>query len=215
MKKGKFIVIEGGDGSGKTTEVELLKKSLDKAGYRVIYTREPGGTKLGEKIRRLLLHDKTVKISPFTEAFLFNTARSVWIEEIVAPALKKGNIVLTDRSYPSTYAYQGVAGGVALEQIDRLNKIAMLEYVPDLIIVIDLDYRTAESRRSKARIATDKIESRAKNYHEKVYSGFRQFAKNHSNAILINGRKNIKSVHKEIIKVINKRLKLKNVAEGI
>ncbi len=209
MKKGKFIVIEGGDGSGKTTQIDLLKKSLQKAGMKVAYTREPGGTKLGEIIREILLHNKKVKLSPLTEAFLFNTSRATWIEKIVGPAIRKGEIVLTDRSYPSTYSYQGVAGGVQIDQIDQLNKIAMSEYVPDLIIIVDLDYKTAKDRREKGRLASDKIESRPESYQEKVYAGFRQFADKHANATLIDGRDSVENIHKKIIKKINNRLNLK------
>jgi len=214
MQRGKFIVIEGGDGSGKTTQVELLKKILKRAGLKVIYTREPGGTKLGEIIREILLHNKKVKLSPLTEAFLFNASRATWIEKIVKPNILAGKIVLTDRSYPSTYSYQGVAGGMPIDQIDQLNKIAVSDCTPDLIIIIDLDYKTAKERRLKGGIVADKIESRPKSYQEKVYAGFRQFAKKHANATLINGRDSVENIHREIIKKINNRLHLKLI-EGL
>lgn len=209
MNRGKFIVIEGGDGSGKTTQIKLIQKSFKKTGIKTVYTREPGGTKLGEAIREILLHNKKVKNSSLTEAFLFNASRATWVEKIVAPNLKAGKTVLTDRSYPSTYAYQGVAGDVPSEQIDQLNKIAMSGMIPDLIIVIDLDYKTARERQKNAGIISDKIEARAKSYQEKVYSGFRQFAKFHANATLVDGKQSPPLVHRDIIKKINSRLKLK------
>ena len=203
IKKGKFIIIEGGDGAGKTTQANLLKKAFENKGHKVCYTHEPGGTKTGEAIRKILKGNFT--LNPLSELFLFSAARTLWIEKIVKPAIKKGKIVISDRSFPSTFAYQGYAGKIKIKDIEQINKMALADIKPDLIIILDIDYQTL-IKRQKKRGKQDRFEKRGKIFHNNVLKGYRNFSKNEKTAILINGRNTIEEIHKKVINIVNEKL---------
>lgn len=169
-----FITFEGVEGCGKTTQSKLLYDYLRKRGYGCVYTREPGGTSLGEKIRETLLHSKDIAISDLAEVFLFEAARAQIVKEVVAPALKKHKIVICDRFYDATTAYQGYGGGIRLDIIDRLNSIATGGLRPDLTILLDVGIKTG-LRRAKKK-GTDRMEAKAVAYHRKVRAGYLKLA---------------------------------------
>jgi dTMP kinase len=181
-KKGIFITFEGPEGCGKTTQSRLLYNWL-KRRYACVYTREPGGTKLGEKIRELLLHSKSVNISDLAEVFLFETARGQIVKEIIRPALKKGRIVICDRFSDATLAYQGYAGGVPVKTIAKLNKIASEGLRPDLTILLDID--TALGLKRAKRKGIDRMEKKDLSYHKKVRAGYLNLAKKEPKRIKI------------------------------
>ncbi len=164
-----FIVIDGGDGCGKTTQIGLLKDRLEQAGETVRLFREPGSTRLGESIRGLLLNSEDIAICPRSELFLFMAARTELLTEHIRPALERGEIVLADRFLLSTIVYQGYAGDVPVEEIWRVGQIAVGACYPDLTIVLDLDPEQAADRIKRP---LDRMEKKGRAFHEKVREGF-------------------------------------------
>lgn len=168
MKKGLFITFEGIDGCGKTTQIELLKQDLEKKGYTVIVTREPGAKGLGEKLREILLNYDG-EVSSNCESFLFLADRAQHIDTIIKPAIDKGTIVLCDRHTDSTVAYQGYGRQLNLEQIYQLNKIATNGIIPDITFVLDIDIDTSLKRIGKGR---DRMENSGREFFERVRKGY-------------------------------------------
>ena len=175
LRKGIFITFEGPEGCGKTTQSRLLYEYLKKRSYNCLYTREPGGTKTGEAIREILLKSDGINISDITELFLFEAARSQIVEEVIKPALDKKRIIICDRFYDATLAYQGYGGGLPLETIKTLNVIASSSIKPDLTILLDLDTATG-LKRAKAK-GFDRMEEKRVAYHKRVRNGYLKLAK--------------------------------------
>ena len=172
--RGRFIVVEGIDGSGKSTVAARVAEELKRRGRKVLRTREPGGTLLGEKIRGLLLDAKNSEMVPFTELFLYMASRAQLVDEIIRPSLRKGLDVVCDRYYYSTAAYQGAAGRVGIPVVLAVaEKIAKFER-PDLVALLDLDPAVARRREG---IRDDRVESKGLDYQKKVRAGFLQLAK--------------------------------------
>lgn len=184
-QRGKYIVLEGGEGCGKSTQVQLLVEYLNDKHVLSFLCREPGTAKVGEQIRGILL-DKGNDISPEAELFLFEAARAEFFKKDLMPKLEEGITVVVDRSCYSTLAYQGYAGGIDLDLINRLNKAATFGIRPDLAVVIDIDaWRGLEKEKNPDRFA-----AKGPEYHEKVNFGFREVAKqNIDNTIIIPYRK--------------------------
>jgi dTMP kinase len=167
-----FVTFEGLDGSGKTTQVELLREILEAEGRTVVTTREPGGTKLGEEVREVLLHgDK--EIVPWAEAALFAAARSQLVEEVIAPALESGYDVLCDRYIDSSLAYQGIARGVGVDRVLELNLQATRGLLPDRTILLVVDPEEARARTGEGR---DRIEREDVDFRERVDRAYRELA---------------------------------------
>ena len=165
-----FITFEGIDGSGKTTQIELLSEKLTEEGYKVSVFREPGGTEISEQIREILL-DTKLDIDPVTELLLFSAARSQLIAEKVVPLQKSGTIVILDRFYDSTTAYQGYGReSVALKQIRELNKVASHDNEPDLTFYMKISLEEAQKRTRKQQ--KDRMELSGDEFYEKVIKGF-------------------------------------------
>ncbi len=171
-----FIVIEGIEGSGKSTLIKFLEKKFNERTKEVLCTREPGGSKLGEKIRPLLLSLKEEKLSPKAELLLFLADRAEHVEKIIRPSLEKNTVVLCDRYIYSTMAYQGYARGLDLDFLTTCNDFATSKLVPDLVILLDLDVETglARARGRNSAEASDegKFEAEERDFHEKVRQGF-------------------------------------------
>lgn len=173
VKKGLFITFEGADGCGKTTQLNLLIEYLNKKGFEVVVTREPGGKGLGERIREILLNYDG-EVSSKAEAFLFLADRAQNIDVIVKPAVEAGKIVLCDRHTDSSVAYQGYGRGVDIQQIRTLNTLATGGLVPDLTYVFDIDVETSMSRVGKEK---DRMESAGVEFHNRVRDGYLELAK--------------------------------------
>jgi len=171
--KGKFITFEGPEGSGKSTQVRMLARYLRNRGYSVVSTREPGGTPVGELIRRILLPERGISPSDLTEVFLFMAARSQLVKETIEPALKRGKIVLCDRFLDATIAYQGYGDGVEINLIRRLGRAATAGTKPDLTILLDLPSRKGLKR---VKGKKDRVEKRPLTYHESVRKGYLKLA---------------------------------------
>ncbi len=175
MKKGVFIVLEGPDRSGKSTQAALLKDWLEKRGREVVVTREPGGTYLSEKIRRILLDPKS-DIEPMTELFLYETSRIKHTLEKIIPALKAGKVIISDRYTLSTIAYQGYGRGLDLRTVETLNRIATLDLKPDLTIVFYMPDRIF-SQRERPRNSRDRIERAPDTFRRRVNRAYKLLAR--------------------------------------
>lgn len=172
--KGKFITFEGPDGCGKTTVVDMIYKKLESLGYRVIKTREPGGTDISEKIRDLILDVNNDEMSPICEALLYAASRAQHTEEKIVPYLNKGYIVLCERYILSSYAYQGYGRGL-LEGVVAINDFATAGIRPDLTILLMGDYRVGLERKNE--MGADRLELESTDFHKKVYKGYEEIAK--------------------------------------
>jgi dTMP kinase len=168
-RRGAFIVFEGCDGSGKTTNITRLVEELKARGCSVTSTREPGGTAIGEKIRSLLLDRKNLRMSMRCEALLYAASRAQLVEETIAPAIARGDVVICERYYYSSLAYQAWAGGLDPEFVCRLNEWATREVAPDLVILLDVDPKRSLGRKEGG---FDRIEGRALAYHEAVRDAY-------------------------------------------
>ncbi|WP_152192735.1 dTMP kinase [Georgenia satyanarayanai] len=166
-----FIALEGGDGSGKTTQAGLLREWLEARGREVVLTREPGGTDLGRTLRREVLHGED--LDPRTEALLYAADRAHHVHTLVRPALARGAVVVTDRYIDSSVAYQGAGRRLGREEVRELSTWATGGLLPDLTVVLDLDAATAAARRSGA---PDRLEREPHTFHEEVRAGFLDLA---------------------------------------
>lgn len=199
----RFISFEGIEGSGKTTQVKLLRDYLQGRGYKVVITEEPGGTKIGLKIRDLLLHPEN-SMEPLTELLLYNASRLQHIRKVIYPALLRGDIVITDRFIDSTIAYQGYGRGIDLAIINTFNKIVAADLKPALTFLLDVDVEDGLRRNRKVQ-KTDRLELEAVEFHNRVRMGFLQLAKEEPERIkLINASKGIEEVNKEVIDILER-----------
>lgn len=207
-KKGLFIVLEGGDGTGKTTQANLLSNYLKNLGYSTVLTREPGGVDSAEKIRDIILHDD---IDPITEALLFASARREHLVKKVIPALNEGKIVICDRFLYSSLAYQGYARGLGIEEVYNLNKIAIDNYLPDLTIMFNLSEKEGIKRIFENRNSeTNRLDKESLEFHSKVRIGYDIVSNMFSDRIaLIDASKSIEDVFEDIKAIINDKLSKK------
>lgn len=194
-----FITFEGVDGSGKSTHLELLKKELADAGHDVVSLREPGGTAFSETIRELLL-TADYGLGPNTELLLFQAARSYLTEKVILPALKAGRIVLCDRYFDSTTAYQGYGRGIDMKVIHTSNQIGSLGVIPDVTFFFDISLEISK-KRSGNRGPKDNIESSGDEFYGKVIEGYRALARSEERIIRIDASSDMETVSREIKKL--------------
>lgn len=204
MKPGLFITFEGSEGCGKSTQIGLLEERLKKEGRDVLRLREPGGTELGEKIRNLFQHDEAGEgMSPETELLLVNASRAQLVREKIRPALERGLVVLCDRFYDSTIAYQGYGRGLDLALVRRVIDVAVGDTRPDRTFLISLPRQLAEHR-LKIRSALDewsddRMEKSERDFFERVEEGFFDLNANEGERVhLVEGSRAIEVVHEEI-----------------
>ncbi|MFT5206895.1 MAG: dTMP kinase [Candidatus Omnitrophota bacterium] len=200
-KKGKFITLEGSEGTGKTTQLKLLITHMKKRGIDFIQTREPGGTKIGDTIRRMLLSNKS-EMSSITETLLYMASRSELVSEVIKPALDKGVCVVSDRWVDATLAYQGYGLGVDPQWIQAIAKEVVRDAVPDLTLLLDLSVAKGLGR-AKLRGKLDRIELRSTAFHQRVHMGYRKIAKQHSRFRQI-AVTDIESTHRKIVSFVDK-----------
>ena len=198
-----FITFEGADGCGKTTQIELLNKYLQEKGFKTLVTREPGAKGLGEKLREILLNYDG-EVSPNCESFLFLADRAQHVDCVIKPALKKGIIVLCDRHTDSTVAYQGYGRQLDIEQIKKLNEIAVNGLKPNLTIVFDIDIETSMQRVGKTK---DRMESAGTEFFNRVRNGYLAIAKEEPNRVkVINSADTIENIHKQVVGLVKKSI---------
>jgi len=193
---GLFITFEGIDGSGKSTQIELLKKLLRDKGHPVYVYREPGGTEISEQIRSILL-DSDLDIHPVTEVLLFSSARSQLIAEEVIPKLKQGATIILDRFYDSTVAYQGFGRkSIPIEQINQINSIASHKQVPDITFYLRLTPQESAARTTGQ--SKDRIERTGDDFFERVYRGFEELSRSEKRYITIDATLTPGELHRRI-----------------
>lgn len=206
-----LITFEGGEGSGKSTQIQKLADTLRAEGYLVELTREPGGTAIGDQIRRVLLDSQNVNMVPLCEMLLYWAARAQHIEEKIKPWLLDGRIVLCDRFVDSTVVYQGYARNLNRQTIAELNQMVCGDFAPHLTLVLDIDVEEG-LRRAKARMQgltdkEDRFENELVEFHHRVQEGFLDLAQKYPERIvLVNAAQTEEAVHQEILAVVHEKL---------
>ena len=207
--KGLFVVMEGPDGSGKTTQINLLKEYLEEAGYECLITREPGGTVIGEEIRQLILNPEHKEMSPVTEMLLYAASRAQLVHEVIGPALEEGKIVISDRFVDSSIVYQGIARKLGISTVSAVNAPGIGIYRPDGIFFIDLS--EAEGlRRKKEQKNLDRMEQEGIDFHHMVSEGYRKVLSGRPEVMKIDGGRSIDTIQKKIRNHVDELLKKKN-----
>ncbi len=202
--KGLFITFEGNDGSGKSSVIETIKKELIDRGYDVIYSREPGGSRIAEKIRDVILDVNNVGMDPKTESLLYAASRREHIVKTILPALNEGKIVLCDRYLDSSLAYQGFARGIGIDKVYDMNLYATESLLPDLTLLICVSPEIGMNRiKQNQRGSLDRLEIEKMDFHKKVYNGYLEVQKKFPNRIVIvNGEASKEQVKKEALDIV-------------
>ncbi|MFQ7825752.1 dTMP kinase [Anaerobutyricum hallii] len=203
------MVMEGPDGSGKTTQINLLKEYLEEAGYECLITREPGGTVIGEEVRQLILNPEHKEMSPVTEMLLYAASRAQLVHEVIGPALEEGKIVISDRFVDSSIVYQGIARKLGISTVSAVNAPGIGIYRPDGIFFIDLS--EAEGlRRKKEQKNLDRMEQEGIDFHHMVSEGYRKVLSGRPEVMKIDGGRSIDTIQKKIRNHVDELLKKKN-----
>lgn len=196
---GKFITFEGSDGSGKTTILNNVEMFLKENNIDFILTREPGGTKISEKIREILLSNDNKEMSARTEALLYAASRAQHVDELIVPNLEKGKLVITDRYVLSSLAYQGFGRELGYDEVKAINDFATDELIPDYTFFFNVDPITV-LKRKRNNFVTDRLENESNSYHNKVYEGYQEIMrKNKDNLIIIDASKSIVEVTEQTL----------------
>ena len=219
MAKARIITLEGGEGTGKSTQIDLLARSVESAGIGYVQSREPGGAKVAEVIRAFLKNDpnhplyKSVEefyrddFTPGQQLILFNAARIFFLKEIVQPTLATGKWLILDRFMASTFAYQGYGGGLDFQTVHQTIQLAVGDLKPDLTVILDVPVETALKRAN--RDEGSRFEDKGPDYHENVRKGYLAYAKdNPETTVVINGTEDIPTVHRAIVEELNRRFSL-------
>lgn len=206
MEKGLFITLEGIDGSGKSTQANALKKTLNKNGNIAILTREPGGSVGAELIRKLLVEGDPDRWSPETEMLLFTAARRDHFEKTIRPALEKGKIVISDRFADSTRVYQGATRGDLRALVDQLHQL-MIGYEPDLTLIIDVDPQESLARGLARGSGEDRFEDFGLDFQKKLRQGFLKLSNDFDNRCkIIDGTRSVEDISSEILTLVYNKL---------
>lgn len=206
MIAGKLITFEGIDGSGKSTQIQLLEAEFEKLGISYKTFREPGGTKLSEKIRTILLDKENIELYSNAESLLFAAARAQLTAEQIKPAITKGEFVICDRFTDSTIAYQGYGRGLNINNLELINTIATDGIIPNITFILDIDPQEATERLKT--VNPDRMEAAGIDFFKKIRQGYCQIREqNQSRCIVINGEKPQKDISKEIHHIIMERFK--------
>lgn len=208
MARGLFLTFEGCDGCGKTTVLNRVSVLLREKGIPFLLTREPGGSKIAEEIRNVILDKKNTEMDPRCEALLYAASRRQHLVEIVLPALEKGIHVLSDRYLDSSLAYQGYARGIGMEEVYSINLFAIDGMLPDLTFFLDLppEEGLARIRKNEMR-EVNRLDLEKENFHKKVYEGYKILLENYPERIVrIDARKTVEEESQEIFDILAKRI---------
>ncbi|MGM0471062.1 MAG: dTMP kinase [Bacillota bacterium] len=212
--KGLLITVEGPEGAGKTTQLKLLASDLEELGYEVLSTREPGGTKVGDRIRSILLDSQLSNLEAKTELLLYAASRAQHVTEVIKPALKAGKVVLCDRFIDATMAYQGYGRKLDQGLIKQLNEIATAGLEPDLTLLLDIVPEVGLRRAKKSSqeldgslVAGDRIEQEKLNFHQQVREGYLELAARFNERfVVIDANDDQEEVHRQLIATVKGRL---------
>ncbi len=211
MKKGLFITFEGLDGSGKTTQIKLLESYLKKRGFEVIITIEPGGTPIGKKIRDIVLDKNNLNMSYKAETFLFQASRAELVSAIISPGLDQGKIVICDRFFDSTLAYQGIARGLGEKEIMDMSLWATDGLIPDITFLLSVQTVSGEERLKKANKEKDRIELEEEQFKKKLCDGYLSLAKrNKKRFTVIDGEADINKIFGQVKEKVDRILESKD-----
>ena len=206
--KGLFITLEGSDGCGKSTITKLLTNYLKGEGYNIVTTREPGGTKISEMIRDIILDSKNTKMSSITEALLYAASRAQHVEEIIIPALKEGKIIICERFIDSSLVYQGIGRNLGINKIKEINDFATQNIEPDLTLFFDISPKQAINRR-KNRREKDRLERESVKFHKDVYEGYLKIIDMYPERIkTIDAAGNLDFTFNQVKRLVNDKLKI-------
>ena len=205
MGRGKFITFEGCDGCGKSTQLRLLSKYLTDNGIAHIFTREPGGGKISEAIRDILLNGKNMEMTDECEALLYAASRVQHLSDRVEPALDEGKLVICDRYVDSSFAYQAYARGLGLDFIRKINAFALEKYLPDVTIFIDLTPEAAFKRKHGAD-ENDRLEKAGMEFHKRVYEGYKAVAAAEPNRVMcVDGTQTPQEIFADVVKILQEK----------
>ena len=205
MKRGKFITFEGCDGCGKSTQLKLLSAYLTENNIPHIFTREPGGGKISEEIRQILLNGKNMEMTDECEALLYAAARVQHLSDRVEPALANGELVVCDRYVDSSLAYQAYGRGLGVDFISKINSFALEKYLPDVTVFINLSSEAAFARK-KGADENDRLEQAGREFHKRVYEGYCALAKqNPDRYVVINGAQTPQEIFNDVIKALKEK----------
>lgn len=205
--KGFFITFEGVEGSGKSTQVGLLASRMKENGLDIVVTREPGGTRIGELIRNITHGRENVDLTAVAESYLMAADRAQHIREIISPALERGKIVISDRFFDSSLAYQGYGRDMGEETILQLNKLAIDGTIPNLTIFLDVSPDIGFARRNGSE-KIDRLDLQQKDFYERVYNGYKKLAKkNRGRYFVVDGYKSIEEVAEMIWEKVKEIIK--------
>lgn len=197
--------MEGPDGSGKTTQIDLLKKYLEHRGYDIVIAREPGGTTIGEAIREIILNPDYKEMGHMTELLLYASARAQLVNQVIKPALAEGKAVICDRFVESSAVYQGIGRGLGVDTVYEVNNFALGDVKPKLTIFMDLDAEDGIKRKKK-QAELDRMEQEDLSFHKRVVEGYRQLAKLYPERIVpINAKLPIDEIHSMIVQEVEQR----------
>jgi dTMP kinase len=205
--RGRFITIEGGEGAGKSTQVDLLVAALDRAGIAAQRTREPGGSEGAEAIRRLLLEGADERWDAIAETLLFYAARREHVTRLITPALDRGVWVVCDRFADSTIAYQGYGRGLPLAELQALHRFALGDFAPDLTLILDLPVAEGLARAARRLGNADRFERLDQSFHERLRQGFHQIAAaDPQRCVVIDASGDVETVHRAVLGAVVERL---------
>ena len=204
-QRGKFITYEGCDGCGKSTQLKLMSEYLTQKGIAHVFTREPGGGKISEAIREILLNGKNAEMTDECEALLYAAARAQHLKDKVEPALAQGKLVICDRYVDSSIAYQAYARGLGLDFVKKINAFAIENYLPDATVFIDLTPEAAFARK-KGADENDRLEQAGMAFHKRVYAGYDAIAKAEKDRVLrIDGNATPQEIFQNVLKKLQER----------
>lgn len=200
--KGLFIVLEGPDGSGKSTMAKMIAQYYQDAGREIVFTREPGGTKISEKIRDIILDNNNTEMAYMTEAMLYAASRAQLVSEFIKPNLEKGKVVISERYVYSSIVYQGIARNLGIQRVKEINDFAIDGLEPDLVLFFDINPEKALNRKLSQGNG-DRLENEKLDFHKRVYEGYKEISKIYPEIISINADKGIDELFSDIKNIIN------------
>ena len=199
-----FVVFEGIDGAGTTTQSELLAQFLNSHGHPVVIAREPGGTEIGERIRQLLLDPSLADMTARAELLLYSASRAQLVDEVIGPALKAGKPVISDRYAASTLAYQGAGRGMGRELIDYLNRVVVQNCIPDVTVYLDVPLEVANQRMNN--VSMDRVEQEGRGFRERVAAAYRKMAADEGKtSLLVDGTEEKNQLADRIVEELQSR----------